>query len=172
MKNIFFSTTILIITSLIFSACQFPGVKNLDKDLVDMDKPMEQEKVAATPTVEPTKSVPVAVATPSVTVAPTKPVLKTDKDKISQAMADKHSKNFADVNLKINNQVGNNASGAVSFVGEMGGGWWLASKQSGSWQIVADGNGTVMCKDLEGYSFSADMVPECWDEAGSSLVKR
>ena len=52
------------------------------------------------------------------------------------------------------------------------GGWWLAAKTSGEWVIVADGNGTVLCSDIEDYDFPVSMVPECWDETTQTLVTR
>jgi hypothetical protein len=110
---------------------------------------------------------PVAMAT--VEPTPLATPAATDTDMIASAMAKKHSKALGDVNLTVKDIIGDYASGGVTFAGEIGGGWWLASKKSGDWVIVADGNGTVMCSDLEGYSFPTSMVSECWDQGTSSL---
>lgn len=88
---------------------------------------------------------------------------------IKQAFSEKYDHPVSAVNLTISEEYDNHAHGGVNFEGEIGGGWWLAAKVSGKWILVADGNGTVNCSDIEPYGFSSDMVPECWDEARGEL---
>ena len=89
---------------------------------------------------------------------------KTDEQLMTEAMAARHSKTVAETDLSINENNGTYASGVVKFSGEISGAWWLAAKTSGSWVIVADGNGVVMCSDIAGYNFPESMVPECWND--------
>ena len=91
---------------------------------------------------------------------------------ITQAMADKHNKTLTETDLTMNEYDGNYASGLVRFTGEIGGGWWLATKTTTGWIIAADGNGSVMCALIEPYNFPVSMVPECWDQDLMQLIQR
>lgn len=95
----------------------------------------------------------------------------TDEEGIKEAFSLKYNRPVAEINITTDKMIDNRASGGVIFSGEMGGGWWLAAKEEGTWKIVADGNGAVMCADVEPYNFPVAMVPECWDEATSQLIK-
>lgn len=128
------------------------------------------------PTVVPTPSpLPSLEATPSGSPkasASPKVQGKTDLELISQAFADKYDRPVSEVKVTISKQQTPYVSGGVTFGAETGGGWFLAYKKSGSWIIVADGNGTVPCEAIEPYDFPVSMVPECWDEATSKLITR
>ena len=128
------------------------------------------------PGIEPSPS-PEVVASPILTpmpsVVPTATTeTRSDLERIKEAFAEKYNKSIADVTVTIGQNTGTYANGGVKFAGETGGGWWLAYNDGSDWLIVADGNGTVMCDDLEGYDFPTDMVPECWDETTSELIQR
>ena len=128
------------------------------------------------PGIEPSPS-PEAVAspvlTPKASVLPTAATeTQSDLEGIQGAFAEKYNKPITDVTVTIEQNTGTYAKGGVKFAGEIGGGWWLAYNDGTDWVIVADGNGTVMCDDLEGYDFPTDMVPECWDETTSELIQR
>jgi hypothetical protein len=96
----------------------------------------------------------------------------SDLDNIKQAFAEKYSRDISEVDISIDKNTGTYANGLVKFAGEISGGWFLAYNDNGLWIIVADGNGTVMCEDIEPYNFPTDMVPECWDEDTMTLVER
>ncbi|MFC1711337.1 hypothetical protein ACFLZ1_01990 [Patescibacteria group bacterium] len=96
----------------------------------------------------------------------------SDSDQIRQALADRHSKALSETEATINEFDGSYAKGLVRFAGEIGGGWFLAYNDGTSWLIVADGNGTVICADIEPYDFPVSMVPECWDEGSATLQTR
>lgn len=91
---------------------------------------------------------------------------------LKQQFAEKFDKDTADINLEINEKTSTHAEGGVTFTGEMGGGWWLAATEEGKWVLVADGNGTVMCADIEPYNFPTTMVPECYNQDTQQLIKR
>jgi hypothetical protein len=93
-------------------------------------------------------------------------------EEIRQAMATKHNKSVSDTDISINEITANHASGVVKFAGEIAGGWFLAAKTVGDWQIVADGNGTVSCADIDPFNFPTSMVPECWDDSTQTLITR
>lgn len=97
---------------------------------------------------------------------------KSDFEQIKEAFAEKYSKPLNEITLTIDKNTGTYANGGVKFAGEIGGAWWLAYHDSSGWIIVADGNGSVLCSDIEPYDFPVDMVPECWDEATSTLITR
>lgn len=137
--------------------------------------PVTTEKPTQTPTpsvTAPTVSSIVSEATVVPTTAATATPAASDLDLIKAAMAAKHGKAVADVNLTISKNTGTHATGSVNFAGEVGGGWWLAAKSGGSWVIVQDGNGTMDCGVIAPYNFPNTIVPECWDEATGKIVVR
>jgi len=93
------------------------------------------------------------------------------EERIKEAFSEKYDRDISEVNVTVNKQTDDYASGGVSFGGEMGGGWFLAAKESdGSFVIVADGNGVVPCASVEPYDFPVNMVPECYDEASGEVL--
>ena len=120
------------------------------------------------------KETPQETATPKETIVPTaipeaSPAEESIETQLKKAFSLKFGNPVSDVNLTISKETPTHASGGVSFSGEMGGGWWLAAKVGSTWKLVADGNGTVICDDVEPYAFPTSMVPECWDEATGTL---
>ena len=66
---------------------------------------------------------------------------------------------------------GKYASGGVSAQG--GGGYFFAAKVNGQWEIVADGNGVILCSSLVKYpDYPKTLISECYDEATQKNVKR
>lgn len=129
---------------------------------------------SAEPTPNPTETAaatPVLTSTPEPTSLPEEET-KSDLEQIKEAFAEKYNKSLSEVEATINENTSTYAKGLVKFAGEVGGGWWLAFKETDGWIIVADGNGTVMCGDIEDYDFPVEMVPECWDQANNKLIKR
>lgn len=126
--------------------------------------------IAPISTPEPTFETETPLPTTQPTLAPAPQA--SDEDQIRQAMATKHNKSVADTDISINENTGTHASGVVKFAGEIAGGWFLAAKTTGDWQIVADGNGTVICADIDPFNFSTTMVPECWDDTTQTLITR
>lgn len=122
-------------------------------------KPLVSPEVSFEPVVSPT-------LTPSVEVT------KSDLEQIKEAFAEKYDKPLRDISVTMSGDTGTYAKGGVNFAGEIGGGWWLAYNDDSGWLIVADGNGTVMCEDIDPYNFPIDLVPECWNEATNELIER
>lgn len=107
----------------------------------------------------------------SIEVEDTQPTVEA-KDVMAGLLATKHSRDAAEANLTVEEDTGTHAKGLVIFDGDIGGGWWLAAKADDKWVLVADGNGTVMCSDIDPYNFPTTMVPECWDETTQTLITR
>ncbi len=97
---------------------------------------------------------------------------KTDKQLIKEAFATKYNKSINDIMLEITDNNGDYAQGTVKFTGEVAGAWWLAAKPDQKWIIVADGNGVIMCSDIDPYNFPTTMVPECYDASTSQTIHR
>ena len=138
-----------------------------------------QEKLAK-PSPSPSSSLPSSalptVPSPDTTsIASAEPSFqaKSDLQMIREAFAEKYGNPVDEVNVNISKQSNPYASGGVNFSGEMGGGWFLAYKESDDkWIIVADGNGTVPCEAIDPYDFPNDMVSECWRESTGELETR
>lgn len=127
------------------------------------------------PVIEPSIS-PTPVSSPEVIPTPEETPseeegTKSDLEQIREAFAEKYNRSVSEVDATIDNNTGTHANGLVRFAGEIGGGWWLAYNDGTGWIIVADGNGSVLCDDIEGYNFPTNMVPECWDEATNTLIQ-
>ena len=56
--------------------------------------------------------------------------------------------------------------------GLAGGGYFFAAETDDGWVIAADGNGNILCSDIEPYDFPPDMIPECWNDVNMALVER
>lgn len=150
---------------------------------MDASKITPSEKIpVSTPTpqvVTPTQTpIPTSVSVP--TLQPTlKPIsvptnlpVTSDIELVRTAMAKKHNKPVADTEISISKNNGTHIWGSVKFAGDMGGGWFLAAKQSGNWIIVDDGNGTIECSVIAPYNFPVDMVPECYNSVTDQIIKR
>lgn len=128
--------------------------------------------VKPSPTPTPISS-PIVTPTPTPEATPAKEEeTKSDLEQIREAFAKKYDKSLEEVIVDIDKNTGTHASGGISFAGEMGGAMWLAYNDGEKWLIVFDGQGTIPCENIEPYDFPTDMVPECWDEATSKLIKR
>jgi hypothetical protein len=91
---------------------------------------------------------------------------------IKEAFAEKYDRPLDQINLTVDELTSDYAKGGVHFVGETGGGWFLAAYVDDAWVIVDDGNGTVSCQKIEEYDFPTSMVPECYDEIEAVSVTR
>lgn len=106
-----------------------------------------------------------------VTPAPTVDETATLKTFIKNALVAKHGSTANELNISVSKIEGGFASGGAS--GEGGGGMWFAAKVNGNWQLVWDGNGVILCKDLAAYpNFPVSMIPECYNEQTNKSVKR
>lgn len=123
----------------------------------------------------------VLILTPTIKISPTggaalsatpTPKTESDLEQIKKALAKKYSKLVNEVTVTIDQSTATHAAGGVAFAEEVGGGWWLAYKDTSSWIIVDDGNGTVSCQKIEPYNFPTSMAPECWNEATNTLITR
>lgn len=84
-------------------------------------------------------------------------------DAIKQLFADKYGKNIEDITLTISRETNDHVRGGVA-IGEPGpgaGGYFLAAKVNGNWQIVIDGNGQISCQLVNSYGFPAEMISDC-----------
>jgi len=89
-----------------------------------------------------------------------------------ELFAAKFERPVSEVNISLSQEEAKHVKGSVSFVGEMGGGWFLGAKVANKWVIVDDGNGTVSCEKIAPFDFPTDMVPECWQEDTGKLIVR
>lgn len=109
-------------------------------------------------------------AFPSPTVQPTASSV-SDNELIKQALLQKHGWNENEITIKISTNDGKYANGTVSAQG--GGGYFYAEKVNGVWEIVADGNGVILCSALTKYpDFPKTLIPECFDQPTGKTVKR
>lgn len=107
----------------------------------------------------------------------TKPVTKdelTTEDAIKNILVEKYNWVAEDILVTVNTDDGMYASGGVRSIDSMtGGGGWFASKKSGDWEVIYDGNGVIMCSNLVGHEdFPGRLIPECYDESTQEIVIR
>jgi hypothetical protein len=94
------------------------------------------------------------------------------KDSIKKAIVAKHGPNANGLTISVSKIQGDYAQGGASEPG-VGGGMWFAAKVDGSWTLVWDGNGVILCKDLISYpNFPNSMIPECFNDATNKTVVR
>src|SRR3990167_5343777 len=100
-------------------------------------------------------------------------VEKTESDEVllKQAVSEKTGIAIDIIVVEISQNTGKYAKGLVSAKGEMGGGYWLAVKNSGKWAVVFDGQSTPGCSLVDPPGFPADMVPECLSSNGTLIVR-
>ena len=92
---------------------------------------------------------------------------------IKEAFQDKYPEwDMNKVKIEVGDSTDKHASGGVSFIDEPGGAWWLAAKVKNKWQVVADGNGTVSCTEIEPYDFPVEMAPYCYDDDLKQMIDR
>lgn len=97
---------------------------------------------------------------------------ENDNELIRQALFNKNNwKENNDITVKISTNDGKYASGTVTSQGS--GGYFYAIKINNIWEIVADGNGVILCGYLSKYpDYPNTLIPECWDETKEISVKR
>lgn len=96
-----------------------------------------------------------------------------DSEKIKEALEAK-GLNLSGMKVVIHKHLGKYISGGVVPVDMLGGGGYVfaVKDENGNVDIVADGNGAIMCEMLEDYpDFPAYLISECVDEGGNP-VKR
>jgi len=102
------------------------------------------------------------------------PAIGADEEMIKQALVAKHGEFFQGMVVTVSENDGQYATGTAGSDDPMGGGGhWFAKKVGGSWEIVWDGNGFVMCEDLIDYpDFPATLIPECYNSVTDTTTKR
>lgn len=97
---------------------------------------------------------------------------ENDNDLIKQALFKKNNWKESDgITVTVSSNDGKYAKGGVTAQG--GGGYFFAAKVNGVWEIVADGNGVILCSALEKYpDYPKTFIPECWDDVKKINVTR
>jgi len=108
---------------------------------------------------------------PTASPAPTVDETGIIKTTIKQALVAKHGDTANELTITVSKINGDYSSGGASASG--GGGMWFAAKVNGVWQLVWDGNGSILCSDLVFYSaFPSSMIPECYDSKNNKVIIR
>jgi hypothetical protein len=119
-------------------------------------------------------------ATPTPTPTPTPSVLGKARDNenfvladlIRQALAEKHLRTPEEITVLVSNRTESHAIGLSGFTAGPGGGWWLAFKTKGGWDLVAEGDKDIICEEINPYNFPAEIVPECYSRTTQKMIKR
>jgi hypothetical protein len=105
-----------------------------------------------------------------------KPVDYTDEPSVDEVLTElfslKYEKPKEEIIIGISESTEKYAMGGVSFKGELAGGWFLAANLDGEWEIVQDGNGSIICQIIEPYDFPGNMVPTCYDQEKMVVIAR
>ena len=109
---------------------------------------------------------------PSATLAPSSAPYDENADllAIKQLFANKYHRSVSDVVLTEKNYDGDHFLGTVSFKLAMAGGVLLAARDvQDNWNLVQDGNGSIMCDNIKPYNFPVSMVSECVIKSGKLI---
>lgn len=94
---------------------------------------------------------------------------------LQAAMSKKHPDwVIEDYEIEITKDMGDYVEGTVKQTDAVaGGGYFYAARdESGEWVIAADGNGAIMCEEIEPYDFPTEMIGKCYDDASGTEVTR
>ena len=76
------------------------------------------------------------------------------------------------VNVTISENTDTHATGgAVDWISEVGGGYWIAAKSAGEWIGVYSGQSHPTCSQIAPYNFPTTMVSECLDGLGEVITR-
>jgi len=89
---------------------------------------------------------------------------------VKAAIIAKRGTGAADLTYTVSKIQGDFAQGGAS--GQGGGAMWFAAKVNNTWKLVWDGNGVILCSDIAAYPFPTSMIPECYNDATKTSVKR
>lgn len=91
--------------------------------------------------------------------------LMMDKEDITPIITNLFIEKFPDyadvLSVRVEKQTETHARGSISFGEGVGGGYFLAKKTDGEWEIVLDGNGGIPCT-LSEQGFPEDMISDCY----------
>jgi hypothetical protein len=156
MKNGGISLLTLILISVIAAGGYYILIYQPQKSPVPADLTIQQITPSANPSVM-----------PSATVDET----ETIKSAVKSAIVAKRGVSANELTYTVSEIIGNYARGGASAQG--GGAMWFAAKLNGTWTLVWDGNGVILCTDIAGYpDFPKTMIPECYNEQTKKTVTR
>lgn len=90
---------------------------------------------------------------------------------IKELLIAKHGANANSLNVTVSGNSGVYAKGGAS--GEGGGGIWFAAKVNNEWKLIWDGNGIILCSDIDKYpDFPTEFLSECFDDKTEKTRKR
>lgn len=172
------SATILIVCVLLLGGCDLLGINSgvspLPTDTLESNDSSVDEVSTGGEKVDSDNKSAEASNSGLVTVDE-EPVSQDTRENIEAAFARKHPDWEMDsVNITVDIVDGDYiAGGAGPAEGGPGGGYFYAAKtESGEWVIAADGNGAIMCDDIEPYDFPVEMISQCYDEDLGREVER
>ena len=93
---------------------------------------------------------------------------------VEKALREKHGWELEEMEVEVSWSDGEWAEGGVSPTeGRIGGAMWFAGKVDDEWEIIWDGNGTVMCEDVDSFAkqVPTSLIEECYEE-GSGMIER
>ena len=154
-----------IIVTLLVIGLAF-GAYQIGKQSTQNQPAVTQVTPNPTPTTVPVQTI-APSSTPQLTTQPT-----NDSDLIKQALIKKNNwPQDTQITVTLSFNDGKYAKGTAGSQG--GGGYVFAAKVNNVWQIVADGNGVILCSALTNYpDFPKTLIPECFDQATSKTVTR
>ena len=135
-------------------------------------KQEQASQTYAQPTIIPTTIPSVVTPSENLTPAPTADETSQIKAEIKNDLVAEHGSDANSLVVTVSKVEGDYAMGDASAQG--GGGLWYAAKAAGgSWKLVWDGNGEILCSTVASYpNFPTDMMPQCWDDKTMNPVKR
>lgn len=152
MKNYILGIATIIVIGILVFATYLYGKQNIQK-----------EALPAAPAITESQGKPTSTLTPTPTINK-----ESDNALIKKALFQKNNwKDDGTTTFTVSTNDGKYASGGVT------GGYFYAIKIGDKWEIVADGNGVILCSSLVKYpDFPKTLIPECYNDQTQKTVKR
>ncbi|MBU2523731.1 hypothetical protein KKG71_00870 [Patescibacteria group bacterium] len=150
-----------LVMAVSLSACSIDINMGKDKEAEQNTKDIKSENTPAPKDLDPNEE-----------TMETKTENAQDLAEITKAMATKYEEKEENITITIEDNDHMYARGTVIFKDAVSGAWWLAFKADKEWEIVADGNGAMMCDDVDFNEFPVAMVETCTNDKGEEVSRR
>ncbi len=110
-------------------------------------------------------------STETITITPSPSPTSDETPQIEEAIFNLTGLDPTKVEITVNKNTGQFATGDIKELEAVGGAYWLAAKVAGKWMGVYAGQASPTCNEISPYNFPKDMVPECLDNSNNVIQR-